>query len=141
MRLTLRKHRTASNLISLLSILSLSGPAIAGGGGCPAFTSAMVDAAWLAIEYSQPEPPVGGAIDNPSVPTIGCQLTNDVGNQFSVGVGSGVALLEGNAANSPVPTLLRTRVDNLTKAEQHACRAQVLSSFVWNQYCKPVLVD
>jgi hypothetical protein len=101
----------------------------------------MVDAAWLAVEYSQAEPPVGGAIDDPSVPTIGCQLTNDIGNQFRVIVAGGDASVEGNAENSPVPTLLRTAVGNLTKAEQHACRAQVLSSFVWNQYCKPVLVD
>jgi hypothetical protein len=102
----------------------------------------MVDAAWLAINYSQPEPPVGGAIDEPSEPRISCQLTNDVGNQFTVVVENGVALVQGHGENEPFsPALLRTRVDGLTKGEEHACRAQILASFVWSQYCRPVLVD
>lgn len=141
MKMTFGRLRNAVRLISLLSILSVSGPAMAGGGGCPAFTSAMVDAAWLAFEYSQPEPPVGGAIDDPSEPRIGCQLTNDAGNEFTVGVGDGEAILVGESKNTPNPTLLRTRVFNLTSGEERACRAQVRASFVWNTYCKQTLVS
>ena len=138
MKLIVRKLNTAASFLSLLFILSISGPDMARGGGCPALTSAMVDAAWLAFEYSQPEPPVGGAIDDPSEPIIGCQLTSEVGEQVTVSVGDGEALLFGHGQNSPTPTYLRTRVFNLTRSEQHACRAQVLTSFVWSQYCKPV---
>jgi hypothetical protein len=141
MKPTIGKLHTAVSLISLLSIQAVSGPALAGGGGCPAFTSAMVDAAWLATDYSQPEPPVGGAIDDPSTPFIGCQLTNDAGNQFELGVGNGEALLFGNGENTPTGTSLRTRVFNLTSGEERACRAQVRASFVWNTYCKPTLVS
>ena len=141
MKLTNGRFQTVASFVTLFSVLSVSGPAMARGGGCPAFTSAMVDAAWLAIDYSQPEPPFGGAIDNPSEPRIGCQLTNDAGNVFTVGVDDGVAGVEGRSNQFDTPTLLRTRIENLTKGEAHACRAQILASFVWSQYCEPLLVD
>ena len=137
------KYRVAVILAGLISIFSLGGNALAQGGGCPAFTSAMVDAAWLAINYSQSEPPVGVAVDVPSK-GIYCQLRNDVQNLFWVEVGreDGVALVVGFGENEPfAPALLRTRVDGLTRAEEHACRAQIRSSFAWNRYCKPVLID
>jgi len=144
MKLNFRMFSLVPFVLGLVSAVSFSGTVNAKGsdaGGCPAFSSAMVDAAWLATDYSQPEPPVGGAIDDPSEPRIGCQLTNDAGNQFTVGVGGGEALLYGNGENTPTGTSLRTRVFNLTQGEEHACRAAILSSWVWRQYCRPTLVD
>ena len=142
MSLSLSKFVSVAFVIVLFSLSFGSGHAVArGNGGCPALTSAMVDAAWLAIDYSQPEPPFGGAVDDPSEPRIACQLTNDAGNVFIVGVADGVAGVEGRSNQVDTPTLLRTRVDNLTKAEAHACRAQILASFVWSQYCEPLLID
>ena len=56
-------------------------------------------------------------------------------------VADGVAGVEGRSNQFDTPTLLRTRIENLTKGEAHACRAQILASFVWSQYCEPLLVD
>mgnify|MGYP001554516567 CR=1 FL=1 len=51
-------------------------PAYASGGNCPAFTSSMIDAAFLATEYSQADPVKGEANDFPNEPSIFCEFTN-----------------------------------------------------------------
>lgn len=140
MKLKFSKGRVVACVFCLVPLLAISGPTMARGGGCPVFTSEMVDAAFLAIDYSEENPPLGGAIDDPREPRIGCVLTNDAGNQFRVGVGDGEAGVE--AFDTAVTdTTLRTKRFNLSPGESHACRAQILGSFVWREYCKPLLVD
>ena len=138
----------------LFSIFSLSGPVVAQGhGGCPAFSSAMVDAAFMAINYS-PSPhftPAVYAVDDPEVPQIYCSLTDPnefPPKRFQVAVGEGVepgdegvAHVFGRSEDPAVGTLLRTRLADLTPAELHACRAQVRASFVWSRYCKQNVID
>ena len=125
------------------------------GRGCPVFNASMVDAAMLATEYSQSEPVFGWAEDSPKDAYIYCLWSAEPGSIFFVRVGiceeacgSGDGKGEGHLmgkspdGTNPSPdyhTLLRTRVFNLSPAQQHACRAQVLQSFVWKQYCKPLL--
>ena len=127
-------------------------PTFASAGGCPAFNSSMVDAAMLATEYSQPEPVEGEAMDMPSEPMIYCNFSNGDDGYFEVFVGfleeheppTNAAHLLGRHPDgflddpSVYATQLRTLVLNLSEAEMRACRAQVLASFTWKQYCKPL---
>ena len=138
----LRINKLVAIALGLLSLAFFSGSAASAPGGCPAFTSAMVDAAWVAIDYSQTTPPIAGQIyDNPTGPLITCELTNDVGNTFYVYVGTNEAELSASGINiddEPFSqTLLRTRVFDLKPADEYACRAAVLASFVWKNYCGP----
>ena len=148
------KYRSLFLSASLSSILSLSGSVVAQGhGGCPAFSSAMVDAAFMAINYS-PSPnssPTVYAVDDAEVPRIYCSLTDPdeyPPKRFQVAVGEGVdpgdegvAHVFGRSEDPEVGTLLRTRLADLTYAELHACRSQVRASFVWNRYCKQNIVE
>jgi hypothetical protein len=109
---------------------------------CPAFTAGMVDAAMMATDYSQPEPVTGIALDSPSEPRLFCEFLNNEPGYFLIFVGDGEATVEGNSPSLDRPefaTVMRTRVLNLSRAEQIACRKEVLKSFVWNQYCKPLM--
>ena len=111
------------------------------GRGCPVFNASMVDAAMLAADLSQVDPLLGGAEDSPVDASIMCWWAADGGGGFVVEVGNGEAQVIGLA---PTPGdgetgKLRTAVFDLSPAQQHACRAQVLQSFVWKQYCKPML--
>ena len=143
--LLFKKLSVAAIALGQISLVFISVPSIAAPpGGCPAFNTAMVDAAWLAIDYSQPGPPeLLDLNDDPAEPNMLCVISTDVGSEFSVYVGGGEAGLMGRGINidnpDPITTLLRTRVFNLNKAEEHACRAQVLASFAWKQYCSPPL--
>ena len=137
----------------LLALIVL--PAYAVAGGCPAFNSSMIDAAFLAIDYSQQNPLVGTAEDSPADASINCYLQTDADAVFllrvgicegecGAGAGKGEAQIIGLSPDDMAPgadysTQLRTRVFSLTRAEQQACRAQVLASFTWKQYCKPLM--
>jgi len=131
-----------SLVLGILSLALISMPAYANGnGGCPAFNASMVDAAMLAADLSQVDPLFGGAEDSPKDASIMCWWAADGGGGFVVEVGNGEAQVIGLA---PTPGdgetgKLRTAVFDLSQAQQHACRAQVLQSFVWKQYCKPFL--
>ena len=144
------------NIRTILFLVFIAVPVYAtGDGNCPAFNAGMVDAAMMATDYSQQDPVVGGAGDSPADASIVCGWEAEPGSFFFVrvgiceetcgsGYGKGEAELIGNSPTSPGPgpdyaTQLRTRVFNLTPAQQRACRAQVLQSFVWKQYCKPFL--
>lgn len=132
----------ALRTIALLSLALMAVPAYAAnGGGCPAFNAGMVDAAMLTADLSQIDPLEGFAEDSPMDGTIACGWVADGDGAFIVEVGNGEAQVIGLA---PTPGdgetgKLRTAVFDLTPAEQHACRAQVLRSFVWQQYCKPLM--
>jgi len=137
----------------LLALIVL--PANATAGGCPAFNSSMIDAAFLAIDYSQQNPLIGSAEDSPADASIACYLETDAEAVFllfvgicegecGAGAGKGEAQLIGLSPDDMAPgadysTQLRTRVFSLTRAEQQACRAQALASFTWNQHCKPLM--
>ena len=137
--------------LGLLSHALISGPADAqGAAGCPAFNASMVDAAMMATNISP-----GGefldetsnAADNPWEPSISCFIrTDSFTDTFSVFVGAdqteegNVVFVEGTSVNAGDTTLLRTLSGGpITEAQLHACRAQVLQSFVWNQHCIPLL--
>jgi len=131
--------------VILLPLALIGGSANASdAGGCPAFNASMVDAAMLAADLSQIDPLVGAAQDSPKDGTIICYWETNVSDGlkgwFYVQVEDGVAQVIGNEpyATSEVATA-RTAVFDLSPAQQHACRAQVLKSFVWQQYCKPLL--
>ena len=143
-------------LIAELLILALMVlPTYAIAGGCPAFNSSMIDAAMLASDYSQQNPLVGAAEDSPAEASIACYLQTDADGIFllrvgicegecGAGAGKGEAQIIGLSPDDMAPgadysTQLRTRVFNLTRAEQQACRAQVLASFTWKQYCRPLM--
>jgi hypothetical protein len=118
----------------------------AGPSSCPVFTAAMVDAAAMVVPLADdvaivtPTP-----VDDPSAPRIECRITSRSGSSFVVFVQdfSERALVFGSKFSDTLGatiTELEASVDEgLTKAELHACRAQVLQSFVWNQYCAPAM--
>jgi hypothetical protein len=142
-------------IAGLLLFALIALPAYASGGNCPAFNSSMIDAAFLATDFSQQNPLVGSAEDSPADARIACYLETDAEAVFllfvgicegecGAGAGKGEAQLIGLSPDDMAPgadysTQLRTRVFSLTRAEQHACRAQVLASFTWNQHCKPLM--
>lgn len=144
-----------SNVLLVSFALIVTPAYAADGGGCPAFNAGMVDAAMLATDYSQQNPLIGGAEDSPADASIVCFWETDADASFFVrvgicegecgsGAGKGEAQIIGISPDDLAPgadyaTLLRTRVFNLTRAQQKACRAQVLRSFVWQQYCKPLM--
>ena len=134
----------------LLLFALLVAPINVYANGCPAFTSSMIDAAFLATEYSQVDPVVGEANDSPNAPSIFCEFTNDDDGYFVVFVGyeddfeppGNIAHLIGSSPVNALPefdTYMRTLVPNLTEAEVRACRAQVLASFTWKQHCKALM--
>jgi len=149
------KNITIKSFALLLFTLIAVPAHAADGGGCPAFNAGMVDAAMLATDYSQQNPLIGGAEDSPADASIVCYWETDAEASFFVrvgicegecgsGAGKGEAQIIGISPDDLAPgadysTLLRTRVFHLTRAQQHACRAQVLRSFVWQQYCKPLM--
>jgi len=131
-------------MVMLLPIAFIGSSANAyGAGGCPAFNASMVDAAMMATDLSQTDPLEGFAEDSPKDGTIICAWVTDATASFyvAVGVEDGVAQVFGTKPGA-IPWeegQLRTAVFDLSPEQQHACRAQVLQSFVWKQYCKPML--
>jgi len=130
----------------LLLVVSISAPTYAASGGCPAFTAGMVDAAMLATQYNQEGPVDGLAVDSPTEPIIYCRFVNEDWGYFEVFVGYYEdEEIQGNEARlygrSPLPrdTLMTTRVFPLSKAALYACRAQVLKSVVWKNYCRSLM--
>ena len=107
------------------------------------FNTAMVDAAAMAILLGRNVGPPTSVIDDPSSGTIECRLemtTGSVSRRFTVEVNDDEVFV---SAISIAPTfnsiLQSSDRGGLSVGELHACRAQVLQSFVWNQYCAPEL--
>ena len=129
-----------------LSHTLISGPADAAGpASCPAFTAAMIDATALVMELREDVALAGKLSADPATPAIACALTLGLSlgrGEFDVEVGAGVARVRATSRGLTSefgPIVLHARRDDLTPRQEHACRAQVLQSFVWNQYCAPGL--
>lgn len=136
MKMVLKNFQIVALFLALVSNALLGVHASAdAGGGCPAFSSSMIDAAWLAVDYSQPGPPEAYFYDEASGPDLYCWIRNDSYNIFKIFIGRGEAEVYGHSEFGISPTLLRTRLDGLSKTELRACRAKVLGSFVWQQFC------
>lgn len=133
---------------AVVGLSLLTAPAAAGGPNCPGFTTEMVDAA--AMAFGLPPGTMGEARDDVSAPSIYCRF------QRPPSAGGGVFVVDVNDANpneafvlgqnrtEDEPTInfrtqLRSFAEDLTAGEGHGCRAAVLQSFVWNNYCAPAL--
>jgi hypothetical protein len=106
---------------AVVGLSVLSAPAAAGGPNCPAFTTEMVDAA--AMAFGLPPGAMGEARDDGSADE---------------------AFVRGQNRTEDEPTInfrtqLRSFAEGLTAGEGHGCRAAVLQSFVWNNYCASAL--
>lgn len=128
--------------IGLLLQALVSGPAVAAGPTlCPAFNSAMVDAAAMASQLRFPEPPVNLSF-GPGSLSIRCTFNTAFGG-FNVSVGNfgNEAVVSGSNSNQPIrdTTLLSSVVEDVSRVELSACVAQVLQSWVWNHLCEPFL--
>ncbi len=126
--------------LGLLSYAWVSGAAAA--TNCPAFTTAMVDATYMAADVSGPLISVN-AMDESSGGLISCSLVTDGGGDFIVSVTTNdIELVGHHPDGAGDETELRTRVlledpELFTSAQLHACRGEVLRSFVWNLHCAP----
>jgi len=124
----------------------LSAPAAAGGPDCPAFTTEMLDATALAFGLLDMGNTVNAVRDDPSLPSIFCFLERPSNNAFfivNVNDGGmhkasthGVNSQEGGDLNAQLFSLFE---GVLTTGQEHACRAAVLKSFVWQRHCAPAL--
>jgi hypothetical protein len=137
--------------MSTLAVVGLSvfsAPAGAGGPDCPAFTTEMVDAA--AMAFRLPPGTMGEARDDVRGPSIYCRFERPPsagGGVFVVDVNdtnAQEAFVLGQNRTEDEPTInFRTQLasfaDGLSTGQGHGCRAAVLQSFVWNQYCVPAM--
>lgn len=139
-----RKNTLFKALAAGIFSLSLIGGSAAEAGqsrGCPVFNAAMVDAAAMVVNLSR-NVTVSSLIDDPSTGTIECDIQAIFGSSsFSVEVNDDEVFVSGS---SRVGSTIQTRLSSsdrggLSLRERHACRAQVLRSFVWQQYCAPEL--
>ena len=133
---------------AVVGLSVLSAPAAAGGPNCPAFTTEMVDAA--AMAFGLPPGTMGEARDDVRAPSIYCRFERPPsagGGLFVVDVNDGSAdeaFVRGENRTEDEPTInfrtqLRSFAEGLTTGEGHGCRAVVLRSFVWNNYCASAL--
>ena len=127
----------------------LSGTAL--GGNCPAFTAAMVDAAAMTIRLPGPHEIGTGyltvsASEDPTSPDVSCRIAvppSAGGNTFEVDVNyyiPNAAFVFGRGVAEDTPnydTALSSYAEELSVPEMHACRSEVLNSFVWKNYCAP----
>lgn len=139
-----RKNTFFKALAAGVFSLSLIGGSAAEAGqsrGCPVFNAAMVDAAALVVNLGV-NVMVGRVLDDPSTGTIECRISQTFGSGiFAVEVNDDEVFVSGS---SRVGSTIQTRLSSsdrggLSLRERHACRAQVLRSFVWQQYCAPEL--
>ena len=108
---------------------------------CPAFTSAMVDAAAMALKL-YPGVDVT-AEDDPTEPFIFCHLSEcpSCPNFLRIEVNYSIpyrafAFGWGVAEDTPdYDTQLFSGAGELTLGQMNACRKVILKSFVWNNYC------
>jgi hypothetical protein len=110
---------------------------------CPAFTAAMVDAAWLATNFRSDVPAeiTASISTEPDPPRISCEYDDRGRRQFSVRAGGGSARVAAvfDEFTGTRSVIVSTLEFPITSAEAAACRRQVLQSFVWNRICAPVL--
>ena len=139
-RIVMLKTRIFKALaLGLLSYAFFSGPAAAGPSSCPAFSAGMVDAVALRAGLTEPILGHSAASDNPLGPSMWCDFATGVGSFYiSVSGGAGsLVVLRSMVLSSGVE--IEIFVDGMTTGEVHACRSQVLQSFIWNQHCAPLI--
>ena len=125
----------------VFSLSLIGGPAAAAGkSACPAFTSAMIDSAAMVALLAQGNVIVNAKDDITPVVVTECQISKNSGvgvtfRSFTVEVNDDEIFVTGRAdlGNGLLSTILRSDGRGETAAVLHACRAQVLQSFVWNQ--------
>jgi hypothetical protein len=132
--------------IQIIAVALFTLSAVSAYADCPAFTAGMVDATMLATQHNQEESVDGLAVDLPTEPLIYCRFVNKDWGYFEVFVGYYEdEEIQGNEARlygrSPLPrdTLMTTRVFPLSEADLHTCRAQVLKSHVWKNFCRSLM--
>ena len=120
--------------LGLLSYVWVSGAAAA--TNCPAFNAAMVDATYMATDVSGPLESVV-ATNDPSGGTISCFIVTDNFDTFRVLVDPDDTRLVGASAGAQLRTVIGPAASGpqLTPAELHACRGEVMQAFVWNEHC------
>jgi hypothetical protein len=130
--------------VPLFSVSSTEDAFAGDGTACPVFTSEMIDAAAMAFGLS---PGIAvQAAEDPTIPYVVCEMSYlPAGNSFVLSVNeadSHVAYVFGEHAvedDRDYDTNLFSYSDELTPAEVRACRAVVLRSFVWKNFCAPAL--
>lgn len=139
-----RKNRLFKALAAGVFSLSLIGGSAAEAGqsrGCPVFNAAMVDAAALVVNLGR-NVTVGRVLDEPSTGTIECRIFQTFGSStFQVEVNDEEVFVTGR---SIVGGSIQTNLSSSDRGGRslrvrHACRAQVLRSFVWREFCAPEL--
>lgn len=146
---------TAKGGLLVICILALSSPAMAKGAKCPVWTSAMIDGLavggglFLSGRGANPPHAIGETVDDPRIPMMSCVLRNDFGDEdvtFSLRLGDiypNQAPNEGFVGTHKESGMgdnyihLKWPEDDFGAA--HACRAEVLQSFVWKRFCEPAL--
>jgi len=115
-------------------------------GGCPAFTTGMVDAAAMAFGLFPDASSYATAGDDPDAPSIFCTIDpSSAPNKFELDVNSldpDAAFVRGRHADEGGDELnadLFSYAENLSLSQMHACRAVIRRSFVWKNYCAPAL--
>ena len=115
-----------------------------GASACPAFTSAMVDAAAMAFKLYPGVHVI--AEDDPTIPSIFCQIDSQGVNGFRVEVNDPelyYAFVMGwgrrESSSNDFDTQLYSEAEQLSWGQMRACRAAILKSFVWKNYCAPEL--
>ncbi len=114
---------------------------------CPVFTAAMVDAAAMVVDLKDDPSISVFSFDEPSTAFLNCTITRSISGsdfkRFSVDVNDdeeGDVQVSGSTIIGGVfNRVFASSARRLSVAELHACRAQVLQSLVWNQYCAPEL--
>ena len=135
--------------MACIGLLALPFPAAAGGPPhCPAFTTGMVDAAAMAFGL---DPGIVNFIvevdDDPNASSLVCDIETQFNNgRFLVVVNTSSFPHEASVlgqhreeADDPLSAQLFSFAEGLSSSQEHACRAAVLKSFVWNKYCAPAL--
>ena len=138
------------SLISLtmsVSIIQADNSFAGGKTSCPAFNSGMVDAAAMAFGLYP-----GGyssivVEDDPTIPVIYCNMLGSPSPliEFRADVNysePNYAEVRGEGIVEDDPnydTFLNSAAGQLSKAQMRACRAEILKSFVWKNYCAPSL--
>ena len=113
-----------------------------GASACPAFTSAMVDAAAMAFGLSSQRVNFTAG-DDPTTPEIFCHAVSDGGaDNFILEVNYSEpnwVVVWGWSAREGEPgeTELFSEAEQLSSSQMRACRAAILKTFVWNNYCAP----
>ena len=149
----MKRSTSVIALVSFLAMTGIWGIALADDDddevlpACPVFTAAMVDAAAMVVDLKDDPSISVFAFDEPSTAFLNCSIARSLGEtdfkRFSVDVNDdeeGDVQVSGSTIIGGVfNRVLASSARRLSVAELHACRAQVLQSLVWNQYCAPEL--